>query len=119
MRERLPVLAAALWWGSLTAMGFAAVPMLFNNTGIEGEVTLPDMVMSAITYDVTDKLNLTAGARYFKYTKNIIGETLVPSILVGAVVTPPTLVQSDEKGWVFRFNGSYKIKPDVMVYAEA
>ena len=72
-----------------------------------------------ITYDVTDKLNLTAGARYFKYTKNIIGETLVPSILVGAVVTPPTLVQSDEKGWVFRFNGSYKITPDVMVYAEA
>lgn len=72
-----------------------------------------------ITYDVTDRLNLTAGARYFKYTKNIIGETLVPSILVGAVVTPPTLVQSDEKGWVFRFNGSYKITPDVMVYAEA
>ncbi|MGV2528349.1 UNVERIFIED_CONTAM: DUF4149 domain-containing protein, partial [Bacillus thuringiensis] len=29
MRERLPVLAAALWWGSLTAMGFVAVPMLF------------------------------------------------------------------------------------------
>ena len=29
MRERLPVLAAALWWGSLSAMGFVAVPMLF------------------------------------------------------------------------------------------
>ena len=29
MRERLPVFAAALWWGSLCAMGFLAVPMLF------------------------------------------------------------------------------------------
>lgn len=29
MRERLPVLAAALWWGSLSAIGFVAVPMLF------------------------------------------------------------------------------------------
>lgn len=28
-RQRLPVLAAALWWGSLTAIGFLAVPMLF------------------------------------------------------------------------------------------
>ncbi|MGD9774243.1 DUF4149 domain-containing protein [Diaphorobacter sp.] len=29
MRERLPVLVAALWWGSLSAIGFLAVPMLF------------------------------------------------------------------------------------------
>ena len=29
MRERLPVFAAALWWGSLSAIGFLAVPMLF------------------------------------------------------------------------------------------
>ena len=29
LRERLPVFAAALWWGSLTAIGFLAVPLLF------------------------------------------------------------------------------------------
>jgi hypothetical protein len=28
-RQRLPVLAAALWWGSLSAIGFLAVPLLF------------------------------------------------------------------------------------------
>jgi len=72
-----------------------------------------------LSFDVTEQFNLTAGARYFKYTKDIIGETLVPSILVGARLTPPTLVQSDEKGWVFRFNGSYKITSDIMLYAEA
>jgi small-conductance mechanosensitive channel len=30
-KERVPLLAAALWWGSLTAIGFIAVPLLFAN----------------------------------------------------------------------------------------
>ena len=30
-KARLPVLAAALWWGSLSAIGFMAVPLLFAN----------------------------------------------------------------------------------------
>ena len=30
-KERIPLLAAALWWGSLTAIGFIAVPLLFAN----------------------------------------------------------------------------------------
>ena len=29
MRQRLPVFVAALWWGSLTALGFMVVPLLF------------------------------------------------------------------------------------------
>ena len=29
MKNRLPVFAAALWWGSLSAIGFLAVPLLF------------------------------------------------------------------------------------------
>jgi hypothetical protein len=29
MRDRLPVMLAALWWGSLTAVGFVVVPLLF------------------------------------------------------------------------------------------
>ena len=30
-RLRLPIFAAALWWGSLTAIGFLVVPLLFAN----------------------------------------------------------------------------------------
>ena len=30
-KARLPVLAAALWWGSLSTIGFLAVPLLFAN----------------------------------------------------------------------------------------
>ena len=38
MKDRLPIFAAALWWGSLSAIGFMAVPMLF--------ATLPQMAMA-------------------------------------------------------------------------
>jgi hypothetical protein len=30
MQARLPLFAAALWWGSLTAVGFMVVPLLFK-----------------------------------------------------------------------------------------
>src|SRR5205085_6608227 len=30
-KARVPLLAAALWWGSLTAVGFVAVPLLFSH----------------------------------------------------------------------------------------
>jgi hypothetical protein len=30
-KARLPLMAAALWWGSLGAIGFMAVPLLFAN----------------------------------------------------------------------------------------
>jgi hypothetical protein len=30
-KARVPLFAAALWWGSLTAIGFVAVPILFSH----------------------------------------------------------------------------------------
>lgn len=33
IRQRIGLLAAALWWGSLTALGFVIVPMLFMHLG--------------------------------------------------------------------------------------
>ena len=36
-KARLPMLAAALWWGSLTAVGFLVVPMLFAHLGTPAE----------------------------------------------------------------------------------
>lgn len=32
-RQRIGLMAAALWWGSLTALGFVVVPMLFMHLG--------------------------------------------------------------------------------------
>lgn len=33
VRQRVGVMAAALWWGSLTALGFVVVPLLFKHLG--------------------------------------------------------------------------------------
>ncbi len=33
VRHRIGLLTAALWWGSLTALGFVVVPMLFMHLG--------------------------------------------------------------------------------------
>jgi iron complex outermembrane receptor protein len=76
-------------------------------------------VFGEFSYDITDQLNVTAGARYFKYDKDISGQTTLGSILVGAVVRPLSFVNSSEDGTAFKLNASYKITPDVMLYAEA
>ncbi len=72
-----------------------------------------------VSWDITDQLNFTVGARYFTYQREITGETPYPLILLGARLTPPTTVKAVDSGWVFKFNGSYKITPDVMIYGEA
>ncbi|MCW6537150.1 TonB-dependent receptor [Sphingomonas lycopersici] len=72
-----------------------------------------------LSWDLTSRLNITGGVRYFKYTKNVVGHTDVPSILVGARLTPPTYLSSSEDGTVVKANASYKITPDIMFYAEA
>lgn len=33
VRQRVGVMAAALWWGSLTGLGFVVVPLLFRHLG--------------------------------------------------------------------------------------
>jgi outer membrane receptor protein involved in Fe transport len=72
-----------------------------------------------LSWDVTPRLNLTAGTRYYRYTKDIVGQTPIGNILIGAVVTPPTPASSDESGFVSKLNGSFKINDRVMVYAQA
>jgi outer membrane receptor protein involved in Fe transport len=71
------------------------------------------------SFHVTDKLTLTAGARYFHYNKDVAGETTIPLDLVGARVSPYTTQHSTEDGWVTKFNASYQVNDDVMFYAEA
>jgi outer membrane receptor protein involved in Fe transport len=71
------------------------------------------------SYKITPKFTFTGGARYFHYDKDIVGQTTVPFDLVGAQITPPTEVTSEENGWVLKFNASYKFNSDFMAYADA
>ncbi|WP_232475947.1 TonB-dependent receptor [Flavisphingomonas formosensis] len=65
------------------------------------------------------KVTLTAGVRYFHYDRTITGGTDVPWNVLGAVYRPPYKVKTDQNGWLFKFNGEYRVTRDIMVYALA
>jgi outer membrane receptor protein involved in Fe transport len=62
---------------------------------------------------------LTFGARYFDYTRDVGGQTVLGLDLVGASLTPYRQVSSSEHGWVTKTNLSYQLSNDLMVYATA
>ncbi|ALJ12126.1 TonB-dependent receptor [Sphingopyxis macrogoltabida] len=72
-----------------------------------------------LTYQVTPAWQVTAGARYFKYSSRLAGAIVLP--LLGDPLDPDELPQeggtAGKSGWVWKFNSSYKIAPDLMVYA--
>jgi uncharacterized membrane protein len=58
LRERIPVFAAALWWGGLAAIGFLVVPLLFVHlptTAMAGQ-------MAARLFTASTWLALACGA---------------------------------------------------------
>jgi iron complex outermembrane recepter protein len=78
-------------------------------------------------YDITDKLTFTAGGRYFKYNNTLdgfsgfnFGGTLAACLagLPAPVGTPCANVDKQKKqsGATFKFNLSYKVTPDVLLY---
>ncbi|CCA90182.1 MULTISPECIES: TonB-dependent receptor [unclassified Novosphingobium] len=71
------------------------------------------------TFRVTPAWQVTAGARYFGYTSNISGLSVLP--LLGDPVSPydlePAGGKTKKSGWVWKFNSSYNFTPDLMVYA--
>ena len=71
------------------------------------------------TFRVTPAWQVTAGARYFGYTSDVSGRAVLP--LLGEPVSPYDLApaggKSKKSGWVWKFNSSYNVMPEVMVYA--
>lgn len=71
------------------------------------------------TFQVTPEWQVTAGARYFKYTSEIAGAATLP--LLGQPLSPYDLPvnggKDSQDGWVWKFNTSYNFTPDLMLYA--
>lgn len=73
-------------------------------------------VFGEVNYDVTDKLKLSLGGRYFEYEKTVGGETDVPWDLIGATYRPYYTRKSKEDGTIFKFNAAYDFTSDIMGY---
>lgn len=71
------------------------------------------------TFRVTPEWQVTAGARYFGYTSDVKGLSVLP--LLGEPVSPydldPAGGTTKKSGWVWKFNSSYNFTSDIMVYA--
>jgi iron complex outermembrane recepter protein len=71
------------------------------------------------TFKITPKWQVTAGGRYFNYTSQVSGRAVTP--ILGDPVSPYDLKAaggtSGKSGGVWKFNSSYKITPDIMLYA--
>ncbi|EQB09873.1 TonB-denpendent receptor [Novosphingobium lindaniclasticum LE124] len=70
------------------------------------------------TFKVTPEWQVTAGARYFKYSSKVEGALVLP--LLGDPLSPydvdPAGGTAKQDGWVWKFNTSYNFTPDLMVY---
>ena len=76
-------------------------------------------LFAELSYKFFDKLTLTAGARYFDYDKTVGGRVDKGQIHYVSRVTPFQEARSKEDGVVYKFNASYELNPDYMVYAQA
>ena len=71
------------------------------------------------TWDVTPKLSLTAGLRYFDYKKKTTSTVLIPSYIGGNKRQAPLTTNGDESGKLLKFGANYKFTNDIMAYATA
>ncbi|MET0360157.1 MAG: TonB-dependent receptor [Sphingobium sp.] len=72
-----------------------------------------------ISIEPVTGLTISGGARYFDYSKTTSGATLIASPLSATVLSPYSEQTAKAHGWLEKINVSYKITPDVLVYATA
>jgi len=72
-----------------------------------------------VAYKPIDKLTLTVGLRRFNYDKTVSGQVLISNFITQSYKGDPQTVDASAEGWVSKFNASYQINSDVMVYALA
>lgn len=69
------------------------------------------------TFEVTPEWQVTAGARYFDYSSSIVGAATLPFFQqLSPYDRAPSGGDAGDDGIVWKFNTSYEITPDVMVY---
>lgn len=69
------------------------------------------------TLQITDQWQVTAGARYFKYRADVIGGTALPLFQDYPQINFRSRAgNTSDDGVVWKFNTSYNVTPDLMVY---
>lgn len=72
-----------------------------------------------VSYKLFDALTLNAGVRYYDYKATVGGEIPVGATRIGINPTPFSEAKASDNGWLYKFNVSYQVTPDVLLYALA
>ncbi len=72
-----------------------------------------------VTFNATDALALTLGARYFEYDKSATTATTVAFPQLGIKALLPTTFDSDDDGVVGKVNVAYSLSESALVYVQA
>lgn len=120
MRDRLPVMLAALWWGSLTVVGFLVVPLLFAN------LPTPAMAggMAAKLFTAQTWVSLACGVLLLMASRERAGGTaawartatlyivagLLMALLVEFAVAPRIVARENLKLWHSVGSGMYLLQ---------
>ncbi|HEV2595902.1 MAG TPA: TonB-dependent receptor [Sphingomicrobium sp.] len=71
------------------------------------------------TWDITPKLSVTSGVRYFDYKKSTSSAVLIPSYIAGNKRQAPLTTKGNEHGPLLKFGANYKFTNDIMAYLTA
>jgi outer membrane receptor protein involved in Fe transport len=72
-----------------------------------------------VNLHLTDQLTLTAGTRYFDYTRAVGGSVPLGFILLSSATAPFSSSSTSESGWVSKVNLSYQFNRSTLFYFEA
>lgn len=76
-------------------------------------------IFGEASFEITPEWQVTAGARYFDYSSTLSGAATLP--VLGDPLSPYDLPASGgsagKDGTVWKFNSSYKVTPNLMLYA--
>jgi len=88
----------------------------YVNTGVKQTAEFGELTW---TPPQVEGLSLTVGARHYDYTKTTGSAGTQRNVLTGAAPAAYSEQTAEASGWVYKFNASYKVTSDVMVYATA
>ncbi|MFT4257434.1 MAG: TonB-dependent receptor [Pseudoxanthomonas sp.] len=74
-------------------------------------------VFGEATWHATERLNVTAGLRYYDYDKTVSGLTDIAWEMIGANAKPHTTVDASADGWLKKLTLDYGLNDEVMLYA--
>jgi outer membrane receptor protein involved in Fe transport len=69
-----------------------------------------------LTYNVTNRLSITGGGRYFNFTRSSSTGTTITNPAIGYVAQPVVDLTTSQSGWLYKANLGYKVSDDILAY---